>query len=253
MIRAALVTAGGHGTRMGSRFPKQYLDLNGLPVLARTLLIFQAHPLVDTIVVTVPPGDEEFCLKEIVVRHNLRKVAEVVAGGADRQASVYHGLERLTHTDLVAIHDGVRPLVSPEVITRTIQAAEQVGAAAAGIPVRETVKKRIGAHLETIPRSDLWLARTPQAFRTALIWDAHRRALSEGFRGTDDAALVERLGHEVEIVEDTEENIKITTPADLAVARFWLGATAGLDSPARDEDRESRPVVIQPDARGPSK
>ena len=235
MIRATVVTAGGHGARMGSRVPKQYLDLSGLPVLARTLLIFQEHPLVDTIVLTVPSGDEDFCLREIVLRHNLRKVAEVVAGGADRQASVYRGLERLTHTDLVAIHDGVRPLVSPEVITRTLQEAERVGAAVAGIPVRETVKKRIGSHLETIPRSNLWLARTPQAFRTGLIVDAHRRALREGFRGTDDAALVERLGHEVEMVEDTEENIKITTPADLAVARIRLSGAADADSPRTSE------------------
>ena len=239
MIRATLVTAGGAGARMGSRVPKQYLDLNGLTVLARTLLVFQAHPLVDTIVLTVPPGDEAFCREETVSRLRLHKVADVVAGGADRQASVYRGLERLTHTDVVAIHDGVRPFVSPEIITQTMRKAEHVGAAIAGIRVRETVKRQSGSCLETIPRADLWLARTPQTFRTSLILDAHMQALRDGFRATDDAALVERLGHAVEIVEDTEDNIKITTPRDLALARILLRGTADPGSRISGEDPAS--------------
>lgn len=222
MIRAALVTAGGHGRRMGSSVPKQYLHLNGMPILAWTLRVFNAHPLIDEIVVTVPPGDEGFCRGNVVTPFDLHKVRAIVAGGPDRQASVHNGLEALAHTDLVAIHDGVRPLVSPQVIAQTFSAAESTGAAVAATPVRDTVKKQTGSRLETLPRDDLWLAHTPQTFQTPLIREAHLRAIQDNFRGTDDAVLLERLGHPVIVVPDLDENIKITTPADLELAEYFL-------------------------------
>jgi 2-C-methyl-D-erythritol 4-phosphate cytidylyltransferase len=223
MICGAIITAGGTGTRMGSDIPKQYLTLNGIPILVRTLKVFQDHPDIDTIIVTVPPGDEKLCLSEFVSRFELTKVRDAVAGGTDRQASVYNGLACLADTDLVAIHDGARPLVSQSIVSRTIEAARSTGAALAGIRVRQTVKRVIGSHLETIPRSDLWVAHTPQTFRTDLIIDAHRRARDDEFTGTDDASLVERLGHPVRMVEDSDENIKITTPKDLEFAGMMLG------------------------------
>jgi 2-C-methyl-D-erythritol 4-phosphate cytidylyltransferase len=222
MIVAALITAAGSGVRMGSRIPKQYLALRGVPILARTLMAFEKHPLVDRIVVTVPPGDEDRFRSRVLDPFDLKKVIAVIAGGETRQASVYYGLIRLEETDIVAIHDGVRPLVSAEVITATIRAAESTGAALACVPVRDTVKKRTGAHLETIPREDLWLAQTPQTFRTGLMLKAHRKALEEGFIGTDDAMLVERLGLPVDVVEDSRDNIKITTPEDLELAGMLL-------------------------------
>ena len=224
MTCAALVTAAGLGKRMGSSAPKQYLDLKGRPVLAWTLSAFESHPLIDFIVLTVPPGDEDFCLQTIVKPFNFKKIRDIVPGGSDRQVSVRYGLERLVETELVVIHDGVRPLVSAETITKSIEAASAYGAAVACSAVRETVKKRIGPYLTTIPREDLLLAHTPQTFRTSLIIGAHRKALEDGFIGTDDTVLVERLGHPVVSVDDSEENIKITTPADMVFAGILLEA-----------------------------
>jgi 2-C-methyl-D-erythritol 4-phosphate cytidylyltransferase len=193
-----------------------------MPILARTLIVFDNHSLIDSIVVTVPPGDEEFCRAEIVARFELKKVLAVVAGGRTRQQSVFNGLHNLAYAELVAIHDGVRPLISTAVMTETIRSAQNVGAAVACSPVKDTVKRKNGLYLETVPRSDLWLAHTPQTFRTSLIVEAHERALADGFEGTDDASLVERLGYPVAVVEDTEDNIKITTPADLERAAMIL-------------------------------
>lgn len=228
MTCATLVTAGGSGNRMGADVPKQYLDLEGIPILIRTLSVFENHPLVDAIVLTVPPGDEDFCRSRLLAQARLTKIREIVAGGQTRQQSVHNGLERLEGTEIVAIHDGVRPLVTAEVITKTIEAARDTGAALACVPVRDTVKRRSGSHLQTINRSDLWLAHTPQTFRTPLILHAHRTAEREGYIGTDDASLVERLGHTVAIVRDTPDNIKITTPEDLHLARLLIRERAGL-------------------------
>jgi len=222
MICAALVTAAGEGKRMGREAPKQYLELGGMPLLARTLLAFENHPMVDLIVLTVPPGDEDLCRCRILIPFRLQKVSEIVTGGPTRQASVYNGLARLQETGMVAIHDGVRPLVTPDVIAETFKAALASGAAVACVPVRDTIKKKLGTHVETIPRSDLWLAHTPQTFRADLILKAHEKAIEDGFLGTDDAALVERLGYPVTIVEDSADNIKITTPEDMALAAMLL-------------------------------
>ena len=222
MLCAAIVTAGGYGARMAAALPKQYLVMEGAPILARTLRAFEDHALIARIVVTVPPGDEEFCWAQIVARFDLKKVGAVVAAGRTRQQSVFNGLQSLAAEELVAIHDGVRPLVSEGVITETIKSAQTGGAAVACVAVKDTVKRKNGLYLETIPRSDLWLAHTPQTFRTSLIVEAHQRALADGFEGTDDACLVERLGHPVAVVEDTVDNIKITTPADLERAVIML-------------------------------
>jgi 2-C-methyl-D-erythritol 4-phosphate cytidylyltransferase len=223
MACAAVITAGGSGQRMGLPVRKQYLDLAGIPVLARTVAVFQMHPLIDAIVVTVPAGDEGFCRAEILPQARYPKLHAVVTGGDTRQESVNNGLTACVGYDLVAIHDAARPLVSAATIAATIEAAHQCGAALSCIPVRETVKRRLGRHLETIPREDLWLARTPQTFRTELIIAAHRDAAENGIQGTDDAFLVERMGHPVAVVLDSEENIKITTVHDLSMAEMILG------------------------------
>jgi 2-C-methyl-D-erythritol 4-phosphate cytidylyltransferase len=222
MTCAALITAAGHGKRMGANVPKQYLNLEGVPVLVRTVLAFTRHPMIQKIVLTIPPGEEDHCRNSVLAPFGLNDVAVIVSGGAVRQASVYNGLKNLTECTMVVIHDGVRPLVSSEVITRTIKAAQDSGAAVACIPVRETVKKKNGSYLETISRSNLWLAHTPQTFHTRLIIRAHEKALEDDFTGTDDAALVERMGHPVTVVEDSRENIKITTPQDLELASVLL-------------------------------
>ncbi len=218
MFVGGLITAGGMGIRMGSPLPKQFLELDGIPILRRTMEVFLKHPLIQKVVVTVPDGHTSFCEKHILSGIQTEKEITIAVGGLNRQQSVFNGLLKLEDTDLVAIHDGVRPFVSPEVITRTIDAAHKAGAAIAAVPIRETVKRKIGDRLETVNREGLWLAHTPQAFQTDLIVRAHKEALSIGFLGTDDAALVERLGHPVAIVNDFHENIKITTPADLVIA-----------------------------------
>jgi len=222
MTIAALITAGGTGTRMGAAVPKQYLELCGLPILVRTLRAYQEHPLVERIVLTVPAGEEELCRSRMVEPYGFAKPVTIVTGGRTRQESVFNGLEKLEETSIVAIHDGVRPFVSQDTITRTIEAARSDGAAVACTAVKETVKKQVGQYLSTIPRSDLWMAHTPQTFRTELIVRAHRAAREQGFDATDDAMLVEWIGHPVTVVEDSDDNIKITTPHDLARAELIL-------------------------------
>lgn len=219
---AALITAGGRGRRMGSDIPKQYLPLEGVPVLVRTVMAFTRHPLVQKIVLTSPQGEENHCRDFVLAPFGLTDAVTIVSGGPSRQASVYNGLANLAESDVVVIHDGVRPLVSSEVITSAIEAAQHTGASVACVPIRETVKKKNGSYLQTISRTDLWLAHTPQAFHTELIIRAHEQALKDNFTATDDASLVERMGHIVAIVEDSGDNIKITTPQDLALASVLL-------------------------------
>lgn len=237
MTRAALVTAGGHGTRMGSDVPKQYLALCGIPILARTLMAFELHPMIDTIAVTVPSGDESYCRTHVVSPYNLKKVRCIVPGGDTRQQSVCNGLEALIDTGLVAIHDGVRPLVTAETISATIRAAESSGASVACVPVSDTVKRIRGEHLETVSRADLWLAHTPQTFKTSLILDAHRKAERDHFSGTDDASLIERMGRPVTIVHDSSTNLKITTADDLELAEMLIrNSPSGHDRPSPYRD-----------------
>lgn len=205
---------------MGAPVAKQYLELAGIPILARTLRVFDGHPLIDRIVITVPEGDTEHCSRTIVQPYRADKPVLIVPGGTTRRRSVHNGLKALENADFAAIHDGVRPFVSPAVITACLGAARISGAAIAAVPVRETVKRTHGNRLETVPRDDLWLAHTPQVFDYDLIVEAHEQAAREGFEGTDDASLVERLNRGVTIVEDSTDNIKITTPEDLEIARF---------------------------------
>lgn len=224
MTCAALITAAGYGTRMGADRPKQYLDLGGSPLLARTVKAFDEHPLIDVIVITVPPGDESLCRSVVIEPYGFSKIERIVPGGATRQQSVLNGLITLDRTEIVAIHDGARPLVAKSTITKTIEAAKATGAALACAPVRDTVKRKEDHHLLTLSRSNLWLAHTPQTFLTRLILEAHRAAEQEGFSGTDDACLVERLGLPVAVVEDSPYNIKVTTPEDLQLATLLVSA-----------------------------
>jgi len=227
MHLSALITAGGAGTRMGTVVPKQFLELDGTPILERTVSIFVGHPLVHSVVITTPPGYIDFCRENILAKFADRKPFTLIPGGPTRQDSVYNGLRALRDADVVAIHDGVRPLVSADVISRTVYAAFESGAAVAGTRVKETVKKQRGDLLETVPRENLWFARTPQVFQTSLILKAHRHAQDTGFLGTDDAVLVERLGHPVIMVLDFDDNIKITSPLDLQIATVLIQSNAG--------------------------
>jgi len=206
---------------------KQYLQVAGRPVLVHTLLRFDVCPLIDHICLVVPDDDLDFCRHRLLAGGPIKKTVQFVAGGRYRQQSVYNGLKSLDHKNgLVAIHDGVRPLVDPLLITACIRAAETSGACAPGIPAYDTIKRVSGeGTIEgTVERKGLWLIQTPQVFRYAVITEAHDRALRDGYVGTDDASLVERLGFPVTLISGSKSNIKVTTAEDLAMAAALLRA-----------------------------
>ena len=178
----------------------------------------------DSVILVVPPGQETRCRTEILEPCGLT-VDRLIPGGADRQASVYAGLAAgPAETDVVLVHDGARPLVTPEIVRAAVQVAATEGAAVVAIPVTDTIKMADadGRVVETPPRGRLWAAQTPQAFRAGWLREAHARALADGFRGTDDSSLVERIGHPVRLVPGSPENLKITTTADLVRAEQIL-------------------------------
>lgn len=217
----AIVPAGGLGTRMGSRRPKQYLRLDRVPILVATLRALGRTRGLAGIVVAVPEAQVAET-RRLLARLRVPRILEVVAGGADRQESVWRALQRIPErAERVVVHDAVRPFIDAALVARVLAAAAG-GAATCGIPVRETVKRvRDGAIEATVPRQGLWLTQTPQAFTRALLWEAHDKARRDGFAGTDDAMLVERLGVTVAMVRGLGQNLKITTPEDLQTARAW--------------------------------
>ncbi len=226
----ALVPAAGRGLRMGGSVPKQFLSLGGEPLVIQSLRALQAAPVVGQIILAVPPADVEYCEYEIVSRQRFTKVTKVVAGGAERQDSVRHALDQIpSDTEIVLIHDAVRPFVTLRMIAEVVAAARKEGAAIIALPMRDTVKQvRMDGMIErTVDRTPLWLAQTPQAFRRNWIETAHRKAHAEGVRATDDASLVEWLGYSVAVVEGSGENIKVTRPEDLVIGEAILASRKG--------------------------
>jgi 2-C-methyl-D-erythritol 4-phosphate cytidylyltransferase len=212
---------------MGSQTPKQFIALGGLPVLVHALKVLEASDLVSEIILAVPESEREFCLRDIVTAYRFSKVKQIVAGGAQRQDSVRHALEAVeAGTDLVLVHDAVRPFVTQDMIKRVLEAAARHGAAVVAMPVPDTIKQvgTDGLIDCTVDRGRLWLAQTPQAFRLPLFQEAHRKAVVDGVQGTDDTQLVERLGHRVAVVEGSGENIKITRPEDFILGEAILAA-----------------------------
>jgi 2-C-methyl-D-erythritol 4-phosphate cytidylyltransferase len=210
---------------MGHKTPKQFLTLGGLPLLVHSLRVLEASDAVSAIVLAVPKSEMDYCRQDIVSAHGFRKVQAVVEGGEERQDSVGRGLAAVgAEADIVLVHDAVRPFLTVDMIARVVAAAAKYGAAIAAIPMRDTVKRAGADGLidETVDRKPLWLAQTPQAARRALLQEAHRKAQAEGFRGTDEAQLIERLGHRVALVDGSTENIKITRPEDLMIGEAIL-------------------------------
>ena len=212
---AAVVVAGGSGTRVGGPVRKQYLEVAGVPVLLRAVRSFLDHPRIDRVIVVLPPEDVDqppFWLSDLDLT--------IVPGGAERGDSVWNGLEALSDdVDLVLIHDGARPFVSAEVIDRVLDASADGGAIAA-VPVTDTIKE-VGADgviAGTPERARLWQAQTPQGFPRAALVDAYRQARRDGVAATDDAALFERYAGLVRVVMGSHRNLKVTRRADLAVA-----------------------------------
>lgn len=217
-----IIVAAGRGTRMGTKESKQYLQLADKPILVHTLELFQSMESVKQAVLVVGSDDVERC-RSWVLQYGITKVTAVVAGGKERQHSVYCGLKELT-CDWVMVHDGVRPLVTAEAVLACCAKAEQSGASVLAVPVKDTIKQvnEAGVIVSTPDRRSLWAIQTPQAFRRVLLLEAHERAFAEQFVGTDDAMVVERMGVSVAVAEGEYTNIKITTPEDLPWAEFLL-------------------------------
>ena len=212
---------------MKELLPKQYLKLAGLPILTRTLLVFEGCALINQIIVVITPDHVDYCKKNIILSANLTKKYCLIPGGERRQDSVYNGLKRVDpNCSIVVIHDGVRPFVQDNQLKICILGAQKYGACILGVPAYETLKQAdaSGSNIKTIPRDNVWLAQTPQAFRYDLIKGAHEKAQSDGYTGTDDASLVERLGEDVTIIEGSRSNLKITTKEDLSIAKCLLDA-----------------------------
>ncbi|MBI5021828.1 MAG: 2-C-methyl-D-erythritol 4-phosphate cytidylyltransferase [Ignavibacteriales bacterium] len=218
-----VIAAAGQGIRMGGSLSKQFLILGGKPIVAHTIGNFQQSTEVDFIVLAAH-HDYESELRSLVTGYNFSKVMQVVQGGKERQDSVWNGLLALQeyNPDIVLIHDAVRPFINNRLIRESIEAALVFKAAIVAVKPKDTVKMSAqnGFINQTPDRDNLWLAQTPQAFHYSLIIEAFKKAIDDGFYGTDDAALVERLGKHVKIVEGTYDNIKITTPDDLSLSEI---------------------------------
>lgn len=217
-----VIVAAGRGSRMGTEESKQYLLLDGKPILVHTLEVFQRMDLIGEIALVVGSSDVERCLAWADT-YGLTKVAAVLAGGAERQHSVLCGLRTLS-CEWVMVHDGVRPFVTERAVAACADAARTTGAAVLAVPVKDTIKQvdASGIIVATPDRSALRAIQTPQAFQRSLLLAAHERARQEGFLGTDDAMVVERTGTSVVVAEGEYTNIKITTPEDLPYAEFLL-------------------------------
>lgn len=218
---SAVIVAAGKGTRMNLDVSKQYIEIRDIPILARTLSVFEDCHAIGEIVLVVNEADIIHCKQEIVDRYGFEKVKAIVAGGRERQQSVYNGLREVDGcADIVVIHDGVRPFISEERIEDSIEGAAEWGAACVAVPVKDTIKiVDSDNYIEGTPdRGKLWAIQTPQAFKYDIIIDAHERAMEGNYSGTDDAVLVERTGKRVRLVMGSYMNIKITTQEDLILA-----------------------------------
>ena len=231
---AAILPAAGLGTRMGAETPKQFLELNGTPIVILSLRRIAACPLVTDLIVATR-ADEIQRLEERIAKEKLKQPVRVVKGGDSRQDSVAAALREVPNeAEIVLVHDAVRPFVTVEQITRVIEEARRCHAAILGIPAMDTIKEVKRASLPedvalvtgTIPRERLVMAQTPQVFATKLLKEAFARAQSDGVNASDEAGLVERLGRDVHVVLGSERNMKITKPADMELARFYLDCEA---------------------------
>lgn len=226
----AIVLAGGSGSRMKSTVKKQYLIMQGRPVLCHSLEVFQNHPQIDEIVLVCGKGEKEQCRYEIVEKYGFSKVTQITEGGKERYHSVYEGLKKITDCQYVLIHDGARPFVNAEILDRIFQELPKSRACVAGMPVKDTIKMSDSAGFVecTLPREKLWTIQTPQSFEYALIREAYDRLMEEDdptVKITDDAMVAEYiLKLPVKLVEGSYDNIKITTPEDLLLAELILGS-----------------------------
>lgn len=222
MNYTVVLPAAGSGKRMKADKNKLLLELFGKPIFLYTLEVFQQDPNCDAIWLAVKEQERDL-IESYVKRYNLTKVQGYATGGTERQDSVRACLEAIPPCGVVLVHDAARPFIDKEVIANLVETAQKSGAAIAAVPVKDTIKKaENGIISETVDRNQLWMIQTPQAFRYSLMLEAAQKAHNDGFMGTDEAMLVERLNYPVAIVESTYENIKMTTPDDLIYGRAIL-------------------------------
>ena len=224
MKTIALIVAGGSGTRFGAQVPKQFLELGGQPVLMRTIMAFdQALTDEDHEIVVTLPTSQMALWQDLCARYSFAVPHRVVPGGDTRWRSVKNALDTLvdlTEGDLIAVHDGVRPLASKELINRALEAARRTGAAIPVVMLNDSVRQVMGDVSHALDRSSLRAVQTPQAFNARLLLDAYSQPYQPTF--TDDASVVECMGHDVSLVEGDPNNLKITRPVDLALAEYIL-------------------------------
>jgi 2-C-methyl-D-erythritol 4-phosphate cytidylyltransferase len=224
-MTTAIIVSAGSGQRMGEEVRKQYLLLGKHPILVHTLQKFNASEPVDRIILVLPQDDVTFFRQEMLSHVNLVKPLQLVGGGRTRQESVCRGLRAVESDEtIVLIHDGVRPFVTAEHIATSIETAVKYKACTLAIPADDTLKKVDPEHgiVETLPRNNVWYTQTPQTFHFDLIRLAHGQALRDGYAGSDDAALVERLGQKVRVICGSRTNFKITNREDLVMAQALL-------------------------------
>jgi 2-C-methyl-D-erythritol 4-phosphate cytidylyltransferase len=230
-MNVAIITAAGKGTRLKGNISKQFMNIYGKPILAHTISAFQRSSKIKEIYISVPKDHIKSCRKNIIEKYAFDKVKRLVAGGSSRQESVYNALVEVPpSTKIVSIHDGVRPLVTPEEINlliNTLVRENKKNSSIKGVimaaPARETVKMISESSIDkTISRDKIWHAQTPQVFFYDIILKAHTKARKDDFTGTDDACLVERMNYKINIVRGRHENIKITTPIDLFLAELII-------------------------------
>ncbi|VAX14955.1 2-C-methyl-D-erythritol 4-phosphate cytidylyltransferase [hydrothermal vent metagenome] len=227
MKTVAIIPAGGAGKRFNkdkAGTKKQFIELGGMPILARTLVTVSKAPQIGEIIVVAPNSEIEYTRMEIVKKYNIPKVSAIVGGGATRQESMMIGLGHAPDdAELVVVHDGVRPFVTLKMIDDVIKAAGESGAAITAIRPFDTVKTVNGGYVQnTLKRDGIALAQTPQCFRYDILKNAVNKARAENFTGTDEAGLVERLGVKARLVDGSTTNIKITSPEDLKQAEAIL-------------------------------
>jgi 2-C-methyl-D-erythritol 4-phosphate cytidylyltransferase len=224
------VPAAGMGSRLGLGYSKTYVSVAGMPLLARTLCALLACPAVDRAWVAVRSDELDLCRARVLERWDLSERVTLVAGGEERQDSVAALLRLIPpERDLVLVHDGARPFPSPALVARVLETASRTGAALAVLPAVDTVKLSSDGRTvqSTLAREGVWLAQTPQAFHRDLAVSAYKRAQKEGYRGTDDASLVEWNGHEVALVPGERDNLKVTTAEDLLLAEWVVERSGG--------------------------
>lgn len=228
MKTTAIVLAGGSGSRMKSSVKKQYLLIEGMPVLCYSLSAFQSSNCIDEIILVCGKGEIEQCRKDFVEKYGYTKVSHIVEGGKERYHSVYEGLKAIEDCDYVLIHDGARPFIDESMIKRIMQELPNCRASVVGVPVKDTIKmsNADGYVEQTLPRELLWSIQTPQSFEYNLIRNAYDQLAQEepaDLKITDDAMVAEYFAHiPVKLIEGSYENIKITTPEDLLLAEMIL-------------------------------